>query len=194
VLPQRHRFPPPRIREEPFCCAAHVLIGGVGDAIPRCYIVGGVWLPILLGVQDVTATTKTPSTRNIWPVVGAVNGALAVALGAFGAHGLKTMVESGQITAEMLATFETAVRYQMYHALALVAIGVLTRGNSGAGKLAGVAFLTGIVIFSGMLYAYVLTGIKVFAMIVPIGGVSLIVGWIALAVALWRDRADTKLN
>jgi uncharacterized membrane protein YgdD (TMEM256/DUF423 family) len=136
--------------------------------------------------------TKTSSTRNIWAVVGAINGALAVALGAFGAHGLETMVEKGQLSAQMLATFETAVRYQMYHALALVALGVLTRGSGKSTKLAGCSFLAGIVVFSGMLYAYVFTGIKIFAMIVPIGGVAFIVGWVAMAVALWRHRGTVE--
>jgi uncharacterized membrane protein YgdD (TMEM256/DUF423 family) len=136
-----------------------------------------------------TQTSDPRPTRNLWPVVGATNGALAVALGAFGAHGLEAMVAEGHFAAEMLDTFEVAVRYQMYHALALEALGVLSRRDNTAGKLAGCAFLAGILIFSGMLYAYVFTGIKVFAMIVPIGGLSFIVGWTALAVALWRDRA-----
>lgn len=136
-----------------------------------------------------TQTSAPRPTRNLWPVVGAINGALAVTLGAFGAHGLETMVAEGRFAAEMLDTFEVAVRYQMYHALALVALGVLSHRDNTAGKLAGCAFLAGILIFSGMLYAYVFTGIKVFAMIVPIGGLAFIVGWTALAVALWRDRA-----
>jgi uncharacterized membrane protein YgdD (TMEM256/DUF423 family) len=135
-----------------------------------------------------TRTLESHSTRNIWPVIGAINGALAVALGAFGAHGLKTLVAEGHMTAETLDTFEVAVRYQMYHALALVALGVLVRRNDSAGKLAGCAFLVGIVVFSGMLYAYVFTGSKVFAMIVPIGGLSFIVGWVALAASLWQLR------
>ncbi|MEZ6070044.1 MAG: DUF423 domain-containing protein [Pirellulales bacterium] len=138
-----------------------------------------------------TAPAETALTASVWPTVGAVCGALAVALGAFGAHGLKSLVADGRLEPQMLDTFEVAVRYQMYHALALVALGVLVGGGRAgavAGNVAGWAFLAGIVIFSGMLYAYVFSGVKFFAMIVPIGGVSFIVGWVALAVALWRQR------
>ena len=78
--------------------------------------------------------TETQPSRNVWAIVGAINGALAVALGAFGAHGLETMVEEGRLAAEMLETFETAVRYQMYHALALVALGALVNRDCRAGK------------------------------------------------------------
>ena len=134
----------------------------------------------------------------VWLLLGAVLGCLAVALGAFGAHGLEGAVRSqqasGQLTdievAQTLAHWETAARYQMYHALALLAVGLLTARRCGwAINLAGVAFTLGVLIFSGCLYALVLTGQKWLGAVVPIGGLSLIAGWICLAFAIWRDGA-----
>jgi uncharacterized membrane protein YgdD (TMEM256/DUF423 family) len=114
-----------------------------------------------------------------WIIWGALFGGLGVIAGAFGAHGLED-----RLTPERLATFEVAVRYQMYHALALVLVGVLAeRRQSAALQVAGYGFLLGVLIFSGLLYALVLTGYSVLGAIVPIGGVSFIVGWFALAAA-----------
>ena len=112
--------------------------------------------------------------------VGALMGFVAVGLGAFGAHALK-----GRLSPEMLAVFETAVRYQMYHALALLATAALmTRTESGRAVLvAGWSFTAGILIFSGSLYALALTGVTMLGAITPIGGVALLVGWAALAIA-----------
>lgn len=110
-----------------------------------------------------------------WTMVGAVLGFLGVAAGAFGAHGLK-----GMLTADRLEIFETAVRYQMYHSLALVASGIL--GSSKAGW----AFLLGVVVFSGSLYLLVLTEKRWLGAITPIGGVLLLVGWVFLALASRR--------
>ncbi len=101
-----------------------------------------------------------------------------MAAGAFAAHGLeKTLDERG------LALFETAARYQMYHALALVAVGLLIGQGRGGGALgvAGWSFLGGSIVFSGSLYALALTGIKWLGAITPIGGVLFLVGWGALA-------------
>lgn len=106
--------------------------------------------------------------------------ALAVALGAFGAHGLE-----GKISEKALATYQTGNTYHFYHALALFALGL-----SPLRSRVGVALLTaGIVLFSFNCYLYGLTGVRTFAMIVPLGGVSFIAGWIALALAAWRDQA-----
>ena len=103
-------------------------------------------------------------------------------LGAFGAHGLKARVSS-----EMLAVFETGVRYQMYHALALLAVGwAATRWPGGWITASGWLFLAGIVVFSGSLYAMTFTGARWLGAITPIGGVTLLVGWAALAVAATR--------
>ncbi len=121
-----------------------------------------------------------------WMAWGALLAGLAVAAGAFGAHGL----EGRELPAENgHEVFETAVRYQMYHALALVGLGAF-QGHLGSrrAQLAGWAFLLGIAVFSGMLYAYVFTGIKWLGAIVPIGGVSFIVGWGVLAYAAWQAR------
>jgi uncharacterized membrane protein YgdD (TMEM256/DUF423 family) len=111
--------------------------------------------------------------------VGAVFGGLGVAIGAFGAHGLR-----GRLTPEMLAVFETGVRYHLYHALAILATGALmSRLEGRAVIVAGWSFAAGIVIFSGSLYALALSGITTLGAITPIGGVAFIAGWIALAIA-----------
>ncbi|WP_266367527.1 DUF423 domain-containing protein [Tellurirhabdus rosea] len=113
---------------------------------------------------------------------GSILGLLAVALGAFGAHALRQMLE--QIN--RADTFETAVKYQFYHALALVAVGVLLQlpGVSAAAAKtygwAGYAFLAGTIIFSGSLYAICFTGITKFGAVAPIGGLLMIVGWAML--------------
>lgn len=107
--------------------------------------------------------------------LGAVNAALAVAAGAFGAHGLRERLEP-----RALEIFETAARYHMYHALAMIAAGLLVARG------AGWAFQAGIVIFSGSLYALAMTDVKVLGAITPIGGLAFLVGWIWLAVTAWR--------
>jgi uncharacterized membrane protein YgdD (TMEM256/DUF423 family) len=126
-----------------------------------------------------------------WLRAGAILGGLAVAAGAFGAHGLQGQVASGRITQRMLENFETAARYQMYHALALLAVGLLAgrfgeASSRGAIDVVGWAFLAGTVIFSGTLYGIALGGPKWLGAITPIGGTALIVGWVALAVAARR--------
>ena len=115
----------------------------------------------------------------IWVAIGAISAALSVACGAFGAHALRS-----HLTPENLAVFETAARYQMYHALALIAVGLLSvKVDSVAVRVAGIAFTSGSVLFSGSLYALVLSNIRALGMITPIGGLGFIVGWCALAVA-----------
>jgi len=111
--------------------------------------------------------------------VGALMGGLGVAIGAFGAHGLR-----GRLTPEMLAVFETGVRYHMYHALAILITGALmSRLEGRAVVVAGWSFTAGILIFSGSLYALALTGVTTLGAITPIGGVAFLAGWIALAIA-----------
>ena len=108
-------------------------------------------------------------------------------LGAFGAHGLKTLVEQGKFSAKDLETFQTAVQYQMIHALGLILIGLLAATRpSGLLDAAGWTMLAGILVFSGFLYAYVATGTKLFAMFVPIGGVAFILAWLGVAIAAMR--------
>lgn len=119
-----------------------------------------------------------------WLMLGAVLGAVGVTLGAFGAHGLEGHLAAtldAAAAARTLETWEVAVRYQMYHALALLVTGLWAGLRpSRALTIAGWAFLLGIAIFSGCLYALVLSGVKILGAIVPIGGVLLIVGWLAL--------------
>ncbi|MBS1817271.1 MAG: DUF423 domain-containing protein [Acidobacteria bacterium] len=111
--------------------------------------------------------------------VGALMGFVGVGLGAFGAHGLK-----GRLSPDMLAVFETGVRYQMYHALALLVVGALmTRLEGRAIVVAGWSFTAGILIFSGSLYALALTGVTMLGAVTPIGGVAFLAGWVALAIA-----------
>ncbi len=111
--------------------------------------------------------------------IGALMGCVAVGLGAFGAHGLR-----GRLSPEMLAVFETAVRYQMYHALALLATAMLmTRVDGRAMLIAGWSFVAGILLFSGSLYALALTGVTTLGAITPIGGLAFLIGWAALATA-----------
>ena len=121
-----------------------------------------------------------------WLQVGAVWGFLAVAMGAFGAHGLKDrLTELGQA-----ATFQTAAHYQMYCALALLAVGsLILSGRSGtAAAVAGWALLIGSLIFSGSLYLLAVTGLKWLGAITPLGGVAMLVGWAALAVAAGAQK------
>jgi uncharacterized membrane protein YgdD (TMEM256/DUF423 family) len=114
-------------------------------------------------------------------VVGACSGFLAVALGAFAAHGVR-----GRVSPEMLAVFETGARYHMYHALALVVTGWIAASSpQSALTVAGWLFVAGTVVFSGSLYALVLTGAGWLGAITPIGGLLLLAGWVALAVGLW---------
>lgn len=136
-----------------------------------------------------------------WMRTGAVLGFLAVALGAFAAHGLESNLKaSGAETSESsenpdpnaypierrLEVFETGAEYQMYHALAILGVGVAAatgRFRRGALNAAGVGFLAGILIFSGSLYLLALTGIRWLGAITPIGGVAFLFGWAALAFA-----------
>ncbi len=122
--------------------------------------------------------------ERLWWIAGSLCGFVSVAAGAFGAHALKSRLE-----ADLLAIFDTGARYNLAHALALLAVGALVaRVPSAAATTAGWAFLTGTIVFSGSLYALALTGIRGFGAITPFGGVALLVGWIALAVAGSRLR------
>jgi uncharacterized membrane protein YgdD (TMEM256/DUF423 family) len=110
---------------------------------------------------------------------GAINAAIAVAAGAFAAHGLKSRIE-----AHALEVFETGARYQMYHALAmLLAASLAVRGA----VIAGWIFQGGIVVVSGSLYALALTDVKILGAITPIGGVAFLVGWAYLAYGALRS-------
>jgi len=109
---------------------------------------------------------------------------LAVMLGAFAAHGLKAMLD-----AQQLALFETAARYQMYHALALLVVGLLATSRQFSRnllKLACLAFITGIILFSGSLYLLALSGVRWLAALTPLGGMALLAGWLATIIAVLK--------
>ena len=113
-------------------------------------------------------------------IIGAINGFLAVALGAFGAHGLE-----GKISEKAIETWEKAVNYQMFHTMALLATGfLLTKIQSAGITWAGWMFFIGIILFSGTLYLYSTTGVKTFAMITPLGGIAFLIGWILIGYAV----------
>jgi uncharacterized membrane protein YgdD (TMEM256/DUF423 family) len=116
-------------------------------------------------------------------ILGSVFGLLAVALGAFGAHGLKD-----RLSPQELATFETGVRYQMYHALALLlVVFLIVRGGAGSSQAAGWAFVVGVLLFSGSLYLMVLTGARWLGPVTPIGGVAFLVGWLLLGLSFFKN-------
>jgi len=111
-------------------------------------------------------------------LVGALAGFIGVAFGAFGAHALR-----GRLSPEMLAVFETGVRYQMYHAFAVLIVALAAaRFDGWLVRAAGWSFTLGIVLFSGSLYALALTGVTKFGMITPVGGLAFLVGWALLIV------------
>ena len=117
-------------------------------------------------------------------VAGSIFGALAVMIGAFGAHALKPMLTA----TNRLETFETAVKYQFYHALALLFIGLLCYHiQHPALKWAAYGFTFGILIFSGSLYVLCLSGVTWLGAITPIGGVLMIVGWLSLLYAVMKS-------
>ena len=118
--------------------------------------------------------------------IAAILAGLSVAGGAFASHALKE-----RLSERALAIFETGSRYQMYHALALLAIGLLLSRSEVAPTLlntAGFAFIAGVVLFSGSLYALSLSGIKWLGAVAPLGGVAFLVGWGCLAVAAWSFK------
>lgn len=131
-----------------------------------------------------------------WLRIGAMAAFLAVAFGAFGAHGLRDRLKpaEGDSTAEAgfklrrIENFETASRYNMYHALALIVVGLLsmsTPGRSGTMlAVAGWSFVVGTLLFSGSLYAYGFTGMRWLGAITPFGGLGFLIGWVAVAVAV----------
>jgi len=116
---------------------------------------------------------------NVWLAIAGVNGALAVASGAFAAHGLQ-----GRIDAHALGVFETGARYHMYHALAMGLAALAMRGAAAQpAQYAAIFFLGGILLFSGSLYIFALTDARGFAIVTPFGGVAFLIGWALLAYA-----------
>ena len=120
--------------------------------------------------------------ERIFIILGALSACTGVAAGAFGAHGLK-----GQLSAEMLSVFEVGVRYQMYHAFALIAAAwVQSKWPSPLVTAGGWLFVIGTVLFSGSLYLMSASGARWLGAITPIGGLSFLAGWVCLAWAAWR--------
>jgi len=116
-------------------------------------------------------------------LLGATSAAIAVAAGAFGAHALRA-----RIGPELLAVFETGARYQMYHALALVAIGLSSA--PGTHRLTRWSFAVGTLLFSGSLYMLALTGVRWWGAVTPSGGVAFLVGWVCLGLTAWRTKDE----
>lgn len=121
-------------------------------------------------------------TAKLFLSLGAASGALSVIIGAFGAHGLKD-----KLCEQMLAIYKTGVEYHFYHTLALLAVGLLAMNyESKLLTASGWSFVSGMIIFSGSLYALSISGIKVLGAITPIGGLLFIVGWICLVVSVLK--------
>ena len=116
--------------------------------------------------------------------IAAIFGLISVIAGAAGAHALRDTLDAGALSA-----FETAARFQMYHALALLAVGILSmRWQTRILTISAVLFTLGILLFSGSLYILALSGIGIFGAIAPIGGISLMAGWASLALAALRSN------
>jgi uncharacterized membrane protein YgdD (TMEM256/DUF423 family) len=119
----------------------------------------------------------------LFVLLGGLSAFLGVALGAFGAHGLKS-----RVTPEMLTVWQTAVHYHLVHALGLILVGLLCLLIPEAPLLrnAGWMLLTGTVLFSGSLYLMVLSDIRALGMITPLGGIAFLIGWLLLVIAAWQ--------
>ena len=122
--------------------------------------------------------------QKLFLIIGSLLGALSVIIGAFGAHALKNLLESSGRT----EAFETAGKYQFYHALGLILVGLLMFNlKHQFMNYAGYSFMIGVIIFSGSLYILCLTGITKFGMITPIGGLFMIAGWLFLAIGILKS-------
>jgi uncharacterized membrane protein YgdD (TMEM256/DUF423 family) len=143
----------------------------------------------LFDLSTAASTIFHHSMAHRWVVIASIHGLVAVAAGAFGAHALKSRLEPSD-----LATFEVAVRYEMYHALALLAVAAqMTLRPSRYAWAAGACFFAGMTLFSGSLYVLSLAHFRAVAFVTPIGGGIMIVGWVLLgASAFTRSAAAPK--
>lgn len=124
-----------------------------------------------------------------WLQLGAIAGFLGVCLGAFGAHALRQ-----RLAPDLLAVYRTGVEYQFYHAFALLIVGLCaTQRPVRAFDVAGVCFATGILMFSGSLYALALSGVRALGAITPIGGLLFLAGWASLAVGVTLQASTARL-
>jgi uncharacterized membrane protein YgdD (TMEM256/DUF423 family) len=130
--------------------------------------------------------------ERLFLLLSGVNGLLAVALGAFGAHSLKRSLASLGDAAQRLGWWETAAHYHLMHALALgLSAQLVARGAGTAAQVAGYGFLVGILLFCGSLYAMTLTGVRALGAVTPLGGLAFMVGWAAVVVAALRIRGGS---
>jgi uncharacterized membrane protein YgdD (TMEM256/DUF423 family) len=118
----------------------------------------------------------------VFVALGALLSFVGVGLGAFGSHGLRSRVDES-----MLAVWQTAVQYQLVHSLALLFLALLSDRLPSA-RYAGYLFTAGVLVFSGSLYVYVMTGHRAFALVTPLGGVCFLAGWLALGLSAARSR------
>jgi uncharacterized membrane protein YgdD (TMEM256/DUF423 family) len=122
------------------------------------------------------------TSARVFLALGSASAFLAVAAGAFGAHALRRRLDEN-----LLAVFETGIRYQMYHALALLAVAwAMDRWGGGLVAASGWLFVAGTVVFSGSLYLLALTGQRMFGAVTPIGGVAFLGGWLVLLIGVLR--------
>jgi uncharacterized membrane protein YgdD (TMEM256/DUF423 family) len=126
---------------------------------------------------------EIPAMPKTYLLLAAISGFFAVALGAFGAHGLRD-----RLSADLLAVYQTGVQYHFWHTLALLGIAALLvhAPQSAYLKWSGNLFALGIVIFSGSLYVLAISGVRWLGAITPIGGVAFLAGWVCLAIAAWQ--------
>jgi len=125
-----------------------------------------------------------PITAKLFLILGGINAALVVMLGAFGAHGLKA-----RMTVEMLAVYQTGVHYHLFHALGLLAVGIVALHivDSVYLKWAGWLMLAGIILFSGSLYVLSVSGLRWLGMVTPFGGLAFIAAWIVFVIAIAKS-------
>jgi uncharacterized membrane protein YgdD (TMEM256/DUF423 family) len=122
--------------------------------------------------------------KNLWLIIGAFNGAFAVLAGAYGAHFI-----DGVLSDATLVTFQKAVRYQMYHAFALVLVSLLANNiQKKMVNISGWLFLSGIILFSGSLYLIVFTGMQWIEFLTPIGGFAFTFGWLGLMYVGFKNK------
>lgn len=127
-------------------------------------------------------------TGKVFLLLGSLSAAFGVGAGAFGAHGLKAA-----LSPDLLATYETAVRYQMYHAFGMIAAGLLwAHVPHRLLRAAGWCFVAGTLFFSGSLYALVLSGIRWLGAITPFGGVAFIVGWLLMGLSAFARAQSSE--
>ena len=122
---------------------------------------------------------------NKFLTIGAAFGLLAVIIGAFGAHGLEK-----SLSPHALSRYHTGVEYQFYHVFALIFVGILKteKASSSLLKYSVIAFSIGILLFSGSLYLYAITGITKFGMVTPLGGLAFIIGWLLLMLFSYKQH------